>query len=204
MTEVDENLISIADQDDPEFRWTVKRRRFAYYVAKTGKVDEARKLAGFATEGAGTGLLALQPIRTAVQAYLRQFLEAEGETSESVVARWARWANVDPGDFFQEGRGWELKDINDLTESQRKCIKKVTIREHQHGRDLNIEFHDAAKANNDLATSMGLLGRQDEGDKPPEEAAKAIRAMLQEMDEVDGLQEPGMEGNGSAGTPTTH
>lgn len=198
MAEEDE-LLSVEDSADGSFRWTLKKREFCHHFVECGNAAEAQRRAGYQTEQYGNVLLTQGPIRREVARLLRAKLRAQNENEDSVIARLHRWAETDPGDFFHAG--WILKDVSELSEDQRKCIKKVTIREHQHGRDVNLEFYDAAKANNELAVILGMVRTADEIPVPPEDTAKAIQKLLQQMDERDAV-EPEVQG-GKPG-PTTH
>lgn len=193
MAEVDEHdteeLLSVPDQTDANFRWTVKKYRFVYHMARLGNATEAAKRSGYATADYGAVLMAQLPVRMAVQYEVRTILNAEHENEETVISRWHQWANVNIKEFFDEG--WELKDITSLPDELTRCIKKVTVRQTQHGRDVNFEIQDAARANTDLANFMGMLSKDGET-APPEETAKSIKQMLDEMKEVD-AQEPSME-----------
>jgi hypothetical protein len=195
-------LLSIEDRNDPKFRWNMKKRRFCYYMARLGSVKEATSRAGYLNPEYGNILMMENPIRMQVQHELRYLLRAESENEETVIGRWARWAQVDIGHYFDAG--WELKDIAKMTEGQRKCVKKVKITNNQFGRNVDLELHDAHKANNDLAMMMGILGKLDEGKMPAEEQAKTIQQMLKEMREVDGLQEPPLESDPKPADTTTH
>lgn len=195
-------LLSIEDQNHPKYRWTPKKRRFCYFMARLGSAKDAATRAGYINPEYGSLLMMEPPVRLQIQHEVRALLRAESENEESVVGRWAQWAQVDIGDYFEEN--WELRTIADLSEDQRKCIKKVKITQNQFGRNVDLELHDAHKANNDLAMMMGILGKLDESKQPPEEAAKTIREMLQEMNEVDGLQEPPLEVRAKRTDKTTH
>jgi hypothetical protein len=184
-----EELLSVPVPDKPT-RWTTKKRRFCYHMARLGNASEASERAGYLNRDYGSILMGEDIVKEEVQKELRSLLDAETENEESVIARWVRWASVDVGDYFAEG--WALNDISQLTEGQRKCIKKVKITHNQWGRQIDFELHDAHKANNDLAVMMGLLGKVEEGKTTPEETAKSIRQMLHEMEGVDGLQKPGL------------
>lgn len=196
-------LLSIEDSETPNFRWTPKKRRFCYYMSRLGNVKEATTRAGYANAEYGNTLMMEPPVRLQVQHEVRYLLRAESENEETVIARWARWAQSDVGDYFAEG--WHLNDIDALTDEQRKCIKKVKIAHNQFGRNIDFELHDAHKANNDLAMMMGLLGKSTEDAKlPPEEQAKTIQQMLKEMREADGIQEPPLESGDKRTTKVTH
>lgn len=195
-------LLSVVDEKDPKTRWTPKKRRFCFWMARLGNAVEASQRAGYQGEKYGNTLMMEAGVRHQVQMELRSLLSAEAENEDTVVARWARWANADIGDYFDVG--WQLRDIGELGEESRKCIKKVKITENQFGRNIDFELHDAHRANNDLAVMMGLLGKTDDGKKPAEETAKSIQQMLKEMQEVDGLQEPVLEGSTESGSTRTH
>jgi len=195
-------LLSIEDNTNPKFRWTPKKRRFCYYMGRLGSVREATTRAGYTNPEYGNILMMEPAVRLQVQHEVRAVLRAESENEETVIARWARWAQVDIGHYFKND--WDLVDIDQLTEGQRKCIKKVKITQNQFGRNVDLELHDAHKANNDLAVMMGILGKAEEGKLPPEEQAKTIQQMLKEMREVDGLQEPPLESGTKRTDSTTH
>lgn len=203
-TDQDHELLAIADRDTPSFQWTLKRERFCYFFARTGKITKAAELAGFSAESDWAGkLLDLEPIRARVRQEVRNLLTANSENEETVIARWSNWANADIGDYFEAD--WQLKDITQLSEEQRRRIKKVKITHNQYGRNIDFELHDAAKANNDLANMFGLLRNEDE-DAPAEETAKSIRELLRMMEEADGLTEAESvePSEGGPGPATTH
>lgn len=183
-----------------KFRWSLKRNRFCFFVARSGDCADAAEKAGFQRDY-GNQLMQMEPIQKKVQEELRNLLRAQDENEDSVVARWARWANVDPGDFFRAG--YEVKDLEDMDEDQRKCIKKIKVTDNQYGRNVDLEFHDAHKANNDLANLLGMLHREDAGDTP-EEAARSIVDILKEIADKDGLQEPPLESRPGQNPPRTH
>lgn len=195
-------LLSIADVEDTKCRWTPKKRRFCYFMARLGNAREASERSGYTNPEYGNVLMMEPGVRLMVQKELRTLLQAETENEDSVVARWARWAQVDIGDYFT--KDWELNDIQALTPDQRKCIKKVKITLNAFGRNVDFELHDAHKANNDLAFMMGLLGKVEEGKMPAEETAKTIREMLKEMNDVDGLQKPPLESVKQTGSKKPH
>jgi len=195
-------LLSVADTNDSKCRWTPKKRRFCYFMARLGNSQEATERSGYTNREYGTILMQEPAVKLQVQKELRTLLQAETENEDSVIARWARWAQVDIGEYFE--KNWDLRNLGDLSEGARKCIKKVKITINQFGRNVDFELHDAHKANNDLAIMMGLLGKVDDSRQAPEETAKTIRTMLKEMNEVDGIQEPQMESVPRTGTKRTH
>jgi len=182
----EDEFCSVPDAKIPTERWTTKKRRFCYWMARLGSITESLKRSEL-SDGYGPHLLAQRIVRDEIQKQVRQVLDSESENEESVIARWSRWANVDPGDFFDPG--WILKDNSELTEEERKCIKRVKITNNQYGRNVDLELHDSHRANNDLGVMLGLLGRNDGPTAPPEETAKTIKQLLTEMQEADGLSE---------------
>jgi hypothetical protein len=198
----DENsaILSIPDLTEMSYRWTAKKARFCYFFARLGNTNEAAERAQV-NPATASGWLSDQPIRDEIQKQVRNLLTSQGENEESVIARWAQWADVDIGDYFEDE--WNLKSLDDLTPVQRKCIKKVKISQNQFGKNIDIELHDAHKANNDLATMLGILGKSDTADQPPEETAKSIQQMLREMQATDAL-EPEDASRAADGSKTTH
>ena len=197
--EVDLNL-SIPDEFHKDFRWTTGRREFCYHMARMGDTKKAAEAAGMSPTS-GPYLFQLEAVRDVVQLELARLLRVAGENEECVIARWSRWADVDIGDFFaipeapngdpnQVIDHFEIKPFSQLTKEQRQCIKKIKVTRGANGRNIEFEVHDAHKANNDLAQMMGLLGRGDTDATPPEELAASIQRTLQEMQNVNGLQQP--------------
>ena len=195
-------LLSVEDSKTPGFRWTVKKEKFCYHMARMGVVSEAEKAAGYSPGGAIPAMVQ-QPIRDRIQKEVRALLRSAGENEDTVIARWAMWADADIGDYFEPG--WILKDVTELNEDQRKCIKKVKITHGREGeRNIDFELHDQSAANVHLANMFGLLSKDGEGSRTPEETAKSIKQILQEMDEVNGLTKPELE-SGAGRTPkVTH
>lgn len=186
--------------DEKNFRWSVKRVKFCYWMARLGVATEAAAKAGI-HESTATELMQREQIQAKIADELRNLLRAQCENEDTVLARWSLWANVDPGLFFD--KGWELKDISELSEDARKCIKKVKLTENQFGRNVDLEFHDAHRANNDLANVLGMLHREGESEDP-EDTARNIADMLKEMREKDGLQEPPLESREGQKPHRTH
>ena len=202
LNQTEDELLSIPDKREPTYRWTVKKEKFCYHYARMGVAETAEKAAGYESVGYGSALLTQRPIRDQVQKEIRNLLRSQGENEDSVIARWARWADADIGDYFDEG--WALKDISTLSETARKCIKKVKITHNAHGRNIDFELHDAAKENINLANMMGILKDTGEESESAEQQAKSIKQMLQEMNEVNGLQEPQVESRPRGKSQTTH
>lgn len=190
------NLIEVETADDPGFRWTAKSRRFVRLLARLGNAGEAAQRAGYSKNFKPSVLTNRPTVRAALAYEIRQLADAELESAESIITRASRWANVDPREFF--GEDWVPKDPTELTAEQAKCIKKVKRTVNQHGTNYEIEFHDAMRANEQLARILGLLGP--EGDsQAPDETARAIKRYLAMIDEADGIAP---QGQGTS--PTTH
>lgn len=187
MAEYDD-ILSLADRNHPDFRWTPKRLKFVHHFARTSEVGKSAQMAGFKDPAYGTELLKERPIRDRIAEEVHRLLVVQGESEESVIERWIRWANVKPTDYFEPG--WQIKDVSELTDDQARCIKKVTIREHQHGRDVNLEFYSSEAANEKLAQMLGILGQDGNMVAPPEETAKNIKKLLEEMKERDAVEAP--------------
>jgi len=199
--ELGNDLLSVPSANNPDFRWSLKREKFCYHFARMGHLGKAEQAAGFAPNSCSNFLM-IDEIRERVQQEVRNLLRSAGENEDSVIARWAKWADVDMGDYFSSG--WELKDIDSLSEDARKCIKKVKISNNQFGRNIDFELHDASQANIHLANMMGILKNDDGAGASAEEKAKSIKQMLQEMNEVNGLKEPTLEGSAGDEPKVTH
>ena len=184
-------LMSIPDVVDPTFRWTLKRREFVYHLARKGMIKQAAADAGFSPL-TGESLMKMQPIRDAVQVEIARQIAAASESEESVIARWAMWANGDICKIFNDD--WTLKAKNEIPEAQQRCIKRIKVTLTAHGRNVDVELFDAHRANNDLAQMMGLLVKGDSDPSTPEETARLIRSAVQEIDSLDGIP--------ISGTPT--
>lgn len=200
------NPLSLATEAQPAngFRWSLKRRKFVIaYVRTNGESGKAALEAGYSYPGEGSYLLSLPQIQSAIQTYLRAHLTAAQVTEESVIERWHRWADCSPADFFEyeeipvqiaDGNQivinrLRLKNLDNLSDHQRKSLKKITVRDTQHGQDIQIEVQDQAKANDRLAQILGMLNTDTQlaNVPPPEEAARMIHEFLQLADEADGL-----------------
>lgn len=177
-------LLSIPDPVEREFRWTVKRRAFVYHLARRGNIQQAAADSGFSPL-TGESLIKKQPIRDAVQVEIARQISAAAESEESVIARWATWANGDVCKIFNND--WTLKSKNEIPDETLRCIKRVKVTVTAHGRNVDVELFDAHRANNDLAQLMGLLIKGDSDASTPEETARLIRSAVQEIDELDGL-----------------
>lgn len=190
------NLIELETVDDPGFRWTAKSRRFVRLLARLGNAGEAAIRAGYSKNFKPSVLTNRPTVRAALAYEIRQLADAELESAESIITRASRWANINPGDYFVDD--WQLKAPEELSEDQAKCIKKVKRTVNQHGVNIEVEFHDAMRANEQLARILGLLGPETDS-QAPDETARAIKRYLSLIDEADGLapQEPGSK-------PTAH
>ena len=197
--EIDLHL-SIPDEINTDFNWTTGRREFCYHMARLGDAKKAAEAAGMSPTS-GPYLFQLEAVRRVVEVELRRLLRVSGENEESVIARWSLWADSDVGDYFIGD--YQLVPLDQLTKEQRQCIKKIKITHNARGeRNVDLELHDQHKANNDLAVMMGILGKGDNDTTPPEETAASIQRVLQEMNSVNGLQEPG-DGVEAAGQKRT-
>jgi hypothetical protein len=186
---VDNTFLSIPSDDDnindeKMFRWTVKRRDFVTHYARTGAIEQASLNAGLSRQ-TGSRLIKYQTVRTAIQEEVSKLLLCVAESEESVIARWATWANADVSLIFNDD--WTLKPLAEIPMSQRRCIKKIKVTNSPHGRNIEVEMFDAHKANNDLAQMMGLLGKGDSDTTPPEETAKQLQQALQEIRNLDAI-----------------
>lgn len=210
MSETDENLELTLDLGgkEREFRITPQKQAFAYHLARTGRVGESAKLAGYSHENTGSRLLAQDVVQELVAQELRKVISSEGESEESVIARAANWANGDIGDYFEPNTGWtQIKDLTDLSAEQRRRIKKVKITPGEFGNTIDLELHDPMKANAELAKYLGMLDKQSDDDLPTlEKMADDLRATLNEMDEVEGATQnyKSTGGNAAQEKPTTH
>lgn len=180
----EDDFLSVADMVAPDFRWTPQRWEFVYHVSRSGNAYDAARQAGYVEKHAEY-LIKQQPIRDAIQEEIARQLAACAETEESVIARWARWANANPCVLFNDD--WTLKPLKDIPQEVRRCVKKIKITHNAHGRNTEVEFHDAHRANNDLATMMGLLGKGDSDTTPPEETAQQLQKALQAIKELNGV-----------------
>ena len=114
----------------------------------------------------------------------RTCLTVSSESPDSVIARWAVWANANAASLFNDD--YSLKNLNAIPEAQRRCIKKIKVTNTPHGRNVEVEMFDAQKANSELAQMFGLLGKGDQDTTPPEETAKLIHTAIKEIDRLDG------------------
>ena len=184
------------------FRWTIKRRRFCHNLVRNGgQIGKAALDAGYAGVEEGTYLLKLPQIRKYIELDVRNHLDAEQVTEESVLAKYATWMNTDVGQFFEVVRQvgkpnrMRMKAIDKLTPEARSCIKKLKF--DKEGHLAEFELHDAFKATDKLAQVLGLLQPdRDQQVLDAEATARDIYAALQEMEELDGLtgdsaEEPG-------------
>jgi phage terminase small subunit len=183
------------------FRWTIKRRRFCHNLVRNGgQIGKAATDAGYNTTEEGTYLLRLPQIKKYIEIDLRNHLDAEAVTEESVITRWANWASVDISDYVEKDRRVKrrgqvrMRSPWNVDAQARKCIKKLTVKDLDDGaQELTIEFHDAMKANEKLAQVLGLMAA-DRDDKTvnAEETAREIFDAIQQM--------RGMYGDASGGS----
>ena len=106
-------------------------------------------------------------------------------------------AKLDTGDFFN--KNWALKDVRDLTEEQRKCIKKVKVRETYNENTgvstsyTEIEWHDKQKAIDQLDRLFGIskqdLSSVDEIFGGISKLIEYSRPEIREYDYANGYQE---------------
>ena len=180
-----------SDQNNGKnFRWTIRRRRFCHNLVRNGgQVSKAALDAGYATREEGTHLLQLPPIKKYIEIDLRNHLDAEAVTEDSVITRWATWADVDISDYVEKDRRKKrrgqvrMKSPWNVNAQARKCIKKLTVKDLDDGaQELTIEFHDAMKANEKLAQVLGLMAAdRDDKNVNAEETARDIFDAIQEM-----------------------
>lgn len=179
----DDELVSVPDPVHPDFRWTIKRRDFVYHMARHGIARQAAREAGLA-EKSSEPLMKHQAIRDAIQMECARGLAVVSESENSVIARWAEWANGNIADFLQDD--WTVRPLNEIPDEKRRCIRKVKVTRNAHGVSTEIELHDQAKANSDLANMMGLLHKGESDTLPPEETAKQLQETLQEIRKRNG------------------
>ena len=192
--------VGISEPSSPKngkaFRWTIRRRRFCHNLVRNGgHVGKAALDAGYATRDEGTHLLQLPPIKKYIEIDLRNHLDAETVTEESVVTRWSYWAGVDINDFVEKdrrkGRRYKVRIKNpwNMEERARRCIKKLTVRDLDDGhQEITLELHDAMKANDKLAQMLGLLTPdREQGAIDADATARDIWATIKAMEELDGL-----------------
>lgn len=179
----DDVLVSVPDTVYPEFRWTIKRQEFVYHMARHGIARQAAREAGL-FEKSSEALMKEQAIRDAIQVEVARGLAVVSENENSVIARWAEWANGNIADFLQDD--WTVRPLNEIPAEKRRCIKKVKVTRNAAGISTEIELHDQAKANSDLANMMGLLHKGESDTLPPEETAKQLQETLQEIRKRNG------------------
>jgi phage terminase small subunit len=211
--EIDErgNLTTSLDDD---YRWNIKKRRFCYYAPRCESLAEAAERAGYVeVHKAVQRLMKDAPIRAAIEYELRACLRAETVNEETVIARWANWAEGNVLDYFEfidipmgEGdrvlRQIQVRDISTLPGSVQRRVKKLTVTNTQHGQTINLELEDRAKANDRLAQVVGLLQERSD-DRTPKDSAESIRNAVAAMDAADSGQDPDAEMDGDAPTPGT-
>jgi hypothetical protein len=164
---------------------TELQRRFAYQVANNHDLKAAADFVGI-DEQTALDWFAEKEISEIIVADRIAAAAAITETKERCIARLANWANVDPGDYFiDNGVSWSLKPPNMLTKAQRQCIKG--IRETKDG--ISLTFHDAMKANADMAAMNGWLEAASDGGLRPEDWASTLRELAGAMEQVSGASE---------------
>lgn len=183
----DDELVSVPDTVYPEFRWTIKRQEFVYHMARHGIARQAARESGL-TEKTSEVLMKHQAIRDAIQVEVARGLAVVSESENSVIARWAEWANGNIADFLNND--WTVRPLDEIPAEKRRCIRKVKITRNAHGVSTEIELHDQAKANTDLANMMGLLHKGETDTLPPEETAKQLQETLQEIRKRNGNPVP--------------
>lgn len=189
-------------------RMTPMKMAFVYHLARTGRVRKAAEMAGYSPNTAevrGSNLLAEQIVQDALAEEIRRVCKAEGVSEEAVIARAASWAEANMADYFH-GDWNALKAPEELTEEQQKRIKKVKVTQGEYGATIDLELHDAMKANTELAKYLGMLDKHDESDMPSlEKMAEDLRHTLSAMDEVEGVETiDAAAGRSGEAAPTTH
>jgi len=156
---------------------TLKQRRFAYVMSRFDDFELAIKEAEIDRE-TGVEFLNDADVAATIDTDRLAGIAASLETRERVIARYANWADNDPGDYMLGGEaGWELKPPEMLTPNQRRRIKKIS--HNQWG--TTVEFYDSMRANDKLAELLGLVA--DTGnDESAEDKAKQIRGLVDEME----------------------
>ena len=84
------------------------------------------------------------------------FIDA-GIEADYVFKRWLEMAEGSAADYFTFKHGAPILDMSDMTEAQRKNLKKITVTPGQYGTKYSIEIHDAQNAVNMIAKHLGLL-----------------------------------------------
>ncbi len=179
------------------FRWTVRRRKFVYHYPRVnGDAVEAARRAGFKDPYGGSRLLEVAEIKAAIEYELRHMLLKEGENEETIIGRWARWAQGNIYDYWiaePDGRGgvgrMALKNPESLTEEQKLAVKKLKVKDTQYGQDIELELEDRSKANDRLAEVHGILSKDGNKGMTPDEYAQLIRSAVDQMDAIDALDE---------------
>lgn len=81
-------------------------------------------------------------------------LAQEGLTQGAIVGELSKIAFSDVTTAFKEGANWwQLKNIDDIPEELKACIKKVKYSED----GVQLEFHDKTKALEIMARMSGLM-----------------------------------------------
>jgi phage terminase small subunit len=163
------------------------RARFALEYAKNGgNATQAALAAGYSENSAaqqGSAVLKDDRVQAAIRRHQNALAAVAGESRDTVLAREINWAQANIKDYFITATDTVavLKPLEQLTDDQARCIKKLSW--NQHGPVL--ELHDQGRANRNLAEYLGLT--QKEGnDLTPEDAASLIAAAMDAMEEVDG------------------
>lgn len=204
-------LQSVPDIGEPGFQWTVKRRRFVYLLARTGDQGQSALDAGYSCANDASRLLKYATIQTALQREVLHLITAEGVSQESIISKWATWSDADIFDYFQveevtrmvpdpesdpnlekpeyivkKEKRLTLRDFTELSEAQRKSVKKISTRDSGFGQNVIIELEDRQRPLDRLAEFFGMIKGDNVTQDTPQDTARQIRDLLQEMNSSDG------------------
>lgn len=94
-------------------------------------------------------------VRAAVDEEVRNKRELLSIDAALVLREVATIAFASMGEYFEQG--WSLKDINSLTEHQRRAIEAVQIDEDECGRRIKIKLHSKNQALEMLGKNLKLF-----------------------------------------------
>lgn len=179
---------------------SIKQRKFVmFFVENGGNGTAAAEAAGYSAPAASANdCLKNSTILEQIDKYAALVTRNAAESSETIIDREVRWATVDIRAYFvkkpilkndgtpsTDEAGVELFTeemipITDWTRDQAACVKKVSW--NRNGPVL--EFHDAMRANRNLAEYNGLTASEHEA-LSADDAANLIGAAMARMDELD-------------------
>lgn len=114
--------------------------------------------------------------KAAVENYESQMALVASETEITILARLINIARGNIYDYFEDTRsagvGFNMRASSQLTDEQKRRVKKLSSKSTQWGYDNTVEIYDAVSATEKLARYLGMDLSGEQGALSPEEFAR--------------------------------